>query len=51
MVGDYLPFFSGYPQRVNGDSQHLEERPELQDGLQFELFTRGNLNRALLIGF
>ena len=29
----------GYPRRANGDSQHLEARPELQDWLQFELFT------------
>ena len=29
----------GYPRRANGDSQHLEARPELQDWLRFELFT------------
>ena len=29
----------GYPWRANGDSRHLEARPELQDGLRFELFT------------
>ena len=29
----------GYPQRTNGDSQHLEERPELQDWLRSELST------------
>ena len=29
----------GYPQRTNGDSQHLEARPELQDWLRSELFT------------
>ena len=29
----------GYPRRVNGDSQRLEARPELQDWLRFELFT------------
>ena len=29
----------GYPGRANGDSQHLEARPELQDWLQFELFS------------
>ena len=32
----------GYPQTVNGDSQHLEARPELQDWLQFELLTVKN---------
>ena len=32
----------GYPQRANRDSQHLEARPELQDWLQFELFTVKN---------
>ena len=29
----------GYPGRANGDSQHLEAHPELQDWLRFELFT------------
>ena len=29
----------GYPRRANGDSQHLEARPELQGWLRFELFT------------
>ena len=29
----------GYPRRANGDSQHLEACPELQDWLRFELFT------------
>ena len=29
----------GYSRRANGDSQHLEARPELQDWLWFELFT------------
>ena len=29
----------GYPRRANGDSQHFEARPELQDWLRFELFT------------
>ena len=28
-----------YSRRANGDSQHLEARPELQDWLRFELFT------------
>ena len=32
----------GYPLRANGDSQHLEARPELQDWLRFELFTVKN---------
>ena len=32
----------GYPRRANGDSQHLEARPELQDWLRFELFTIKN---------
>ena len=32
----------GYPPRANGDSQHLEARPELQDWLRFELFTVKN---------
>ena len=26
----------GYPRRMNGDSQHLEARPELQDSLRSE---------------
>ena len=26
----------GYPRRANGDSQHLEAHPELQDWLRFE---------------
>ena len=30
---------SGDPRRANGDSQHLEARPESQDWLQFDLFT------------
>ena len=30
---------SGYLRRANGDSQHLEAHPELQDWLRFELFT------------
>ena len=29
----------GYPRRTNGDSQHLEAGPELQDWLRSELFT------------
>ena len=29
----------GYPRKTNGDSQHLEARPELQDSLRSELFT------------
>ena len=29
----------GYPRRANGDSQHLEARPELQDWLRSEVFT------------
>ena len=33
---------SGYPRRTNGDSQHLEARPELQDWLRSELFTVKN---------
>ena len=32
----------GYPRRANGDSQHLEARPELQDWLRFDLFTVKN---------
>ena len=32
----------GYPRRANGDCQHLEARPELQDWLLFELFTVKN---------
>ena len=32
----------GHPRRANGDSQHLEARPELQDWLQFKLFTVKN---------
>ena len=32
----------GNPRRTNGDSQHLEARPELQDGLRSELFTVKN---------
>ena len=32
----------GYPRRANGDSQHFEARPELQDWLWFELFTVKN---------
>ena len=28
----------GYPRRANGESQHLEARPELQDWPQFEIF-------------
>ena len=32
----------GYPRRANGDSQHLEARPVLQDWLRFELFTVKN---------
>ena len=32
----------GHPQRANGDSQHLEARPELQDWLRFESFTVKN---------
>ena len=33
---------AGYPRRANGDSQHLEAPPELQDCLRFELFTVKN---------
>ena len=29
----------GCLRRANGDIQHLEARPELHDGLRFELFT------------
>ena len=29
----------GYPWRANGQSQHLEACPELQDWLQFQIFT------------
>ena len=36
----------GYPRRANGDSQHLETRPELQDWLQFELFTVKNYRKG-----
>ena len=32
----------GYPRRANGDSQHLEAHPVLQDWLRFELFTVKN---------
>ena len=32
----------GYPRRANGDSQHVEARPKLQDWLRFELFTVKN---------
>ena len=32
----------GYPRRANGDSQHLEARPELQDWLRFDLSTVRN---------
>ena len=32
----------GYPRGANGNSQHLEARPELQDWLRFELFTVKN---------
>ena len=38
----------GYPRRANGDSQHLETRPESQDWLRFELFTVNKIkDRAL----
>ena len=36
----------GYPRRANGDSQHLEARPELQDWLWFELFTVKNYKKG-----
>ena len=32
----------GCPRRANGDCQHLETRPELQDWLRSELFTEKN---------
>ena len=32
----------GHPRRTNGDRQHLEARPELQDWLRSELFTVKN---------
>ena len=31
-----------YPRRANGDSQHLEARPELQDWHRFEFLTVKN---------
>ena len=38
----------GYPRRANGDIQHLESRPELQDWLRSELFTVNNYRRGHL---
>ena len=32
----------GYPRRMNGDSKHLEPRPELQDWFRSEFFTVKN---------
>ena len=32
----------GYPRRTNGDSQHLEAHPELEDWLRSELLTVKN---------
>ena len=29
----------GYPRKANGDSQHFEARPELQDWLRFKVCT------------